>query len=133
MKDKSGGKPKRARFLGLYLSLRADLLRFAFWLSGDQSLAEDGAQKTLRPASKAHDSRAQQHELANFRAALRELPRKYREPLVLQVLMGYSTEDIAAKLDLSHAAVLTLLFRGRKQLRALCCEDADLDPEQRLQ
>jgi RNA polymerase sigma-70 factor (ECF subfamily) len=55
---------------------------------------------------------------------------EYREPLVLQVLMGYSTAEIAQELDLSNAAALTRLFRARKQLRALCGEDTRLDPEE---
>jgi RNA polymerase sigma-70 factor, ECF subfamily len=73
---------------------------------------------------------ADDQELAEMRAALFKLPDEYREPLVLQVLMGYSTAEIAAELDLSAAAVLTRLFRARKQLRALCGEDTRLDPEE---
>jgi RNA polymerase sigma-70 factor, ECF subfamily len=66
--------------------------------------------------------------LAEVRAALFKLPEEYREPLVMQVLMGYSTAEIAAELDLSNAAVLTRLFRGRKRLRELCGEDTSMDP-----
>ncbi len=73
---------------------------------------------------------AQDQDLAELRAALFRLPEEYREPLVLQVLMGFSTAEIAAELNLSGAAVLTRLFRGRKQLRALCGEDTSLDPEE---
>ena len=58
-----------------------------------------------------------------MRAALFKLPDDYREPLLLQVLMGYSTAEIARELNLSAAAVLTRLFRARQQLRALCGED----------
>ena len=72
----------------------------------------------------------QDHELAEMRAAIFKLPEEYREPLVLQVLMGYSTAEIGAELELSNAAVLTRLFRGRKKLRALCGEDTSLDPEE---
>jgi len=68
--------------------------------------------------------------LVELRAALFKLPDEYREPLVLQVLMGYSTTEIAAELGLSSAAVLTRLFRARKQLRVLCGEDTRLDPEE---
>ena len=70
------------------------------------------------------------HELVEMRAAIFRLPQEYREPLILQVLMGYSTAEIAAELDLSNAAVLTRLFRARKQLRVLCGEDTRLDPEE---
>jgi len=73
---------------------------------------------------------AQDQELAELRAALFKLPEEYREPLVLQVLMGYTTAEIAAELKLSNAAVLTRLFRGRTKLRALCGEDTSLDPEE---
>jgi len=73
---------------------------------------------------------AQGDDLAELRAALFKLPEEYREPLVLQVLMGYSTAEIAAELNLSNAAVLTRLFRGRNQLRALCGEDTPMDPEE---
>jgi RNA polymerase sigma-70 factor (ECF subfamily) len=73
---------------------------------------------------------AQDQELTELRAALFKLPEEYREPLVLQVLMGFSTAEIAAELSLSKAAVLTRLFRARKRLRALCGEDTHLDPEE---
>jgi RNA polymerase sigma-70 factor (ECF subfamily) len=72
---------------------------------------------------------AHEEDLAELRAALFKLPEEYREPLVLQVLMGYSTTEIAAELGLSTGAVLTRLFRARKQLRVLCGEDTSMDPE----
>src|SRR5450631_4169680 len=73
---------------------------------------------------------ADDHDVEELRAALFKLPDEYREPLVLQVLMGYSTAEIAAQLQLSNAAVLTRLFRARKQLRTLCGEDTRMDPEE---
>jgi RNA polymerase sigma-70 factor, ECF subfamily len=69
-------------------------------------------------------------DLVEMRAAIFRLPEEYREPLALQVLMGCSTAEIAAELDLSNAAVLTRLFRARKQLRTLCGEDTCSDPEE---
>src|SRR5260221_11882580 len=73
---------------------------------------------------------ADDQELAELRAAIFKLPAEYREPLVMQVLMGYSTAEIAAELGCSNAAVLTRLFRARKQLRVMCGEDTSLDPEE---
>jgi RNA polymerase sigma-70 factor (ECF subfamily) len=73
---------------------------------------------------------SQEQDLAELRTALFKLPAEYREPLVLQVLMGCSTAEIAAELGLSSAAVLTRLFRGRKRLRAMCGENTSLDPEE---
>jgi RNA polymerase sigma-70 factor (ECF subfamily) len=67
-------------------------------------------------------------ELTEMRAAIFKLPDEYREPLVMQVLMGYSTAEIAQELGLSGPAVLTRLFRARKQLRTLCGEDTSQDP-----
>jgi RNA polymerase sigma-70 factor (ECF subfamily) len=73
---------------------------------------------------------ADDQELVGLRTAIFKLPSEYREPLVMQVLMGYSTAEIAAELEMSNAAVLTRLFRARKQLRAMCGEDTSLDPEE---
>jgi RNA polymerase sigma-70 factor (ECF subfamily) len=70
---------------------------------------------------------AKDQDLAEIREALFKIPGKYREPLVMQVLMGFSTSEIAARLELSSAAVLMRLFRGRRKLRALCGEDTDSD------
>lgn len=69
-------------------------------------------------------------EIAELRRALFNLPEEYREPLVLQVLMGCSTAEIAEQLGLSGAAVLTRLFRARQQLRVTCGEDTSMDPEE---
>jgi RNA polymerase sigma-70 factor (ECF subfamily) len=57
-------------------------------------------------------------ELAGIREAMYELEPEYREPLVLQVLMGYAVEDIAEVMELNTATVLTRLFRARKKLAA---------------
>jgi RNA polymerase sigma-70 factor, ECF subfamily len=59
-------------------------------------------------------------DLFALRHAIMRLPIEYREPLVLQVLGGFSTEEIARELSLSSTAVLTRLFRARNKLRALC-------------
>jgi RNA polymerase sigma-70 factor (ECF subfamily) len=71
---------------------------------------------------------AEEQNIGEVRAALMKLPDEYREPLVLQVLMGYSTAEIARELNLSGPAVLTRLFRARRQLRAACGEDLSRDP-----
>jgi RNA polymerase sigma-70 factor, ECF subfamily len=73
---------------------------------------------------------AEEQDLNEMRAALFKLPDEYREPLVLQVLMGYSTAEIARELNLSGPAVLTRLFRARHQLRELCGEDTRLDSQE---
>jgi RNA polymerase sigma-70 factor (ECF subfamily) len=144
-------------------SLRPDLMRFAFWLARDRTVAEDVVQETmlrawrarteLRNASAARpwlltivrreyarlyerkqlptidvdECIARQDielalndtdpEIADLRRAIFALPDEYREPLVLQVLGGFSTAEIADELELSVPAVLTRLFRARNKLR----------------
>lgn len=59
-------------------------------------------------------------DLFTLRHAIMRLPLDYREPLLLQVIGGFSTAEIARELSLSSTAVLTRLFRARNKLRALC-------------
>ena len=49
-----------------------------------------------------------------FRGLVRR--RAAREPLVLQVLMGYSTKEIGEMMGLKQGAVLTRLHRARHKL-----------------
>jgi len=56
-------------------------------------------------------------ELDDMRQAIYELDDDYREPLVLQVLMGYSTNEIGEQMGLKQGAVLTRLHRARAKLR----------------
>jgi RNA polymerase sigma-70 factor (ECF subfamily) len=51
------------------------------------------------------------------------LPDDYREPLVLQVLLGYTTEEIATHMGLTVGAVLTRLFRARNRLRKIIAHE----------
>ena len=55
-------------------------------------------------------------DLDDMRAAILRLPDDYREPLVLQVLIGLTTLEIAGFMNLSQGAVLTRLHRARKML-----------------
>ncbi len=144
-------------------SFRPDLLRFAFWLARDRSVAEDVVQETMLRAWRARSDlqkatslrawlltiarreHARLHErkrhpeinldeaverqdealalhdsdpdIEDLRRAILSLPDEYREPLVMQVLGGFSAGEIAAELKLSVPAVLTRLFRARNKLR----------------
>lgn len=53
-------------------------------------------------------------KLRNYMAAL---PEEYREPLVMQVIGGFSSDEIANLLQLNVNTVNTRLFRARKLLR----------------
>lgn len=153
---------RERQFERLCSPLKADLLRYAFWLSRDHALAEDIVQEALLRAWKSIDSlenvaavkpwlltivrrefartferkrhetvdiaaldtgndpalaAAGNPEVDDMRQAMLRLEPIYREPLVLQVLFGYSTAEIAAHLGISLPAVLTRLFRAREKLR----------------
>ncbi len=58
-------------------------------------------------------------EIADLRRAILAVPAEYREPMVLQVLGGFSPGEIARELGLTVPAVLTRLFRARNKLRDL--------------
>lgn len=147
------------------------LYRYAYWLSGSQSIAQDLVQETFLRAWRGFDS-LQKKESAKYwlitilrrenarrferkrlrqvdmevdtipspsrygeidssaeafalRHALNDITPEYREPLLLQVLCGYSCKDIAQALDLTPEAVMTRLYRARKQLRNKLNEDSD--------
>ena len=59
------------------------------------------------------------------REAIYRLEDDYREPLVLQVLMGYSTNEIAEQMGLKQGAVLTRLHRARLKLKEAVLNEDD--------
>jgi RNA polymerase sigma-70 factor (ECF subfamily) len=59
----------------------------------------------------------QEPDLADVRREILDLDDIYREPLVLQVLFGYSTLEIADLMEINQATVLTRLHRAREKLR----------------
>ena len=58
-----------------------------------------------------------------LRQGILRLAPKYREPLLLQVVMGYSCDEIANELGVSKSAVMTQLFRAREQLKTRLQKD----------
>ncbi len=54
-----------------------------------------------------------------MRDALWKLPEGYREPLLLQVLGGFTCAEIAAMVNLSEANVMQRLTRARQALRKM--------------
>ncbi len=150
------------RFEGLCARYRPDVFRFALWLAGDGTVAEDVVQETFLRAWRAIDSLAdpdaarawllaiarREHarlyerkrpatvalddliatedpalasmpseDHSDVGAAISSLDADYRTPLVLQALMGYSTDEIASHLGLTRSAVLSRLHRARQKLR----------------
>lgn len=58
-----------------------------------------------------------------LRKGMAALPKKYREPILLQVVMGFSCKEIAGQLGVSKSAVMTQLFRAREMLKSNLQED----------
>lgn len=54
-----------------------------------------------------------------LREALRALPPSYREPLLLQVIGGFSCDEIAKIMQLTPGATMTRLSRARLALRKM--------------
>ena len=49
--------------------------------------------------------------------AMEDLEPEYRDPLLLQVIGGFSGDEIAKMLDLNNNTVMTRLFRARNKLK----------------
>lgn len=67
------------------------------------------------PVDTEHENTSQR----DMRRAIAKLSDEYREPLILQVIMGFSGDEIAEQLDLNKNTVMTRLFRARSQLKEL--------------
>lgn len=67
---------------------------------------------------------AQGQERVELENLLQALPENYREPLMLQVLGGFSGREIAQMLSITEQNVMVRLTRARHALRRL------VDPEQ---
>lgn len=77
----------------------------------------------LTPAQSAMIADDDTSELDEVRQAIYRLEDDYREPLVLQVLLGYSTKEIAELIGIKPGAVLTRLHRARIKLKELHDKD----------
>ena len=80
----------------------------------------------LTPAQEALIAETHDDKVDDVREAIYRLDDEYREPLVLQVLMGYSTKEIAELMELKQGAVLTRLHRARHKLKDAMDRD-DID------
>ncbi|GAD78912.1 putative RNA polymerase ECF-type sigma factor [Vibrio ezurae NBRC 102218] len=71
------------------------------------------------PGNEAHISDDGFHQSEWLQAQIMRLDLEYREPLFLQVVGGFSGEEIGDILDLNKNTVMTRLFRARNQLKEL--------------
>jgi len=157
---------RQRRFTSLCEPCRAEVFRFALWLSRSRTVAEEVVQETFLRAWRSFDAlkenstvrawlltiarreharlyERKRHptvnideltgtesgalvaiderdpdEISDVRKAILELEDEHREPLILQVMMGFSTQEIASYLGINEGAVSTRLFRARNRLRA---------------
>lgn len=58
-----------------------------------------------------HDKELMQQKIA-------ALPSEYKEPLLLQLVAGFTAEEIAEQLELNKNTVLTRLFRAKNMLKS---------------
>lgn len=71
----------------------------------------------LTPSQAGMLAETDDSDLDEMREAIYRLDDDYREPLVLQVLMGHSTKEIAELMGIKPGAVLTRLHRARLKLK----------------
>ncbi len=76
----------------------------------------------LTPAQTGMLAGTDNSDLRDMREAIYKLDDDYREPLVLQVLMGHSTKEIAELMGINPGAVLTRLHRARIKLKNIVDE-----------
>ena len=79
---------------------------------------------SLTPSQSAMLAETEDPNIAEMREALYRLEDDYREPLVLQVLMGHSTKEIAELMGIKAGAVLTRLHRARIKLKEEVAKEA---------
>ena len=79
---------------------------------------------SLDPDQLHNEAGLDQIEDMNMQQALAKLDEAYREPLLLQVLGGYSCEEIGELLGLTAQAVRTRLFRARQKMRLYLTEES---------
>ncbi len=85
----------------------------------------DDHEATLPEAS--HLEPDQQMEAMMLHKAILALEPEYRDPLALQVIGGFSGDEIGAMLDLNNNTVMTRLFRARNKLRSVLDGNRDGD------
>jgi RNA polymerase sigma-70 factor (ECF subfamily) len=67
-------------------------------------------------------------ERVELEQCLNALPESYREPLVLQVLGGFSGKEIAQMMGISEENVMTRLSRARQALRRMTGHESTAQP-----
>lgn len=69
------------------------------------------------------------HKQMELHQAIMRLDKDYRDPLLLQVIGGFSGKEIADILDLNNNTVMTRLFRARSKLKNILVPDSGAEGE----
>ncbi len=154
---------KQKRFDALVNALYMDIFRYAYWLCGNRSVAEDLVQETYLRAWRSFESLkgdkaakawlitilrrenarlyernqptlvdvdeevladptvdlVQSLESHMLQKSINKLELEFREPLMLQIIGGFSVDEISKILELNKNTVLTRLFRARNKLKVM--------------
>ena len=100
-----------------------DLEQFESWLMRILvNQCKDVLRKRKREAGNFVDDISEADNMCedlHLRQALKNLPDKYRLPLVLHHVEGYSVEDVARMLGITEKLTVSRLYQARKALRRL--------------
>jgi len=95
--------------------LRSEERRARRWRLLSLKFSSNGRDPRPSPQGRLLKEEATEHVVR----ALAELPLKYRSPLVLREMEGWSYQDIAATLGCGEGTVKSRIHRGRTRLRRL--------------
>jgi RNA polymerase sigma-70 factor (ECF subfamily) len=65
-------------------------------------------------------------EYRELRRIIANLGEEYREPLMMQILMGFTGDEIAEQLNLNKNTVMTRLFRARNQIKEVLLREQSI-------
>jgi RNA polymerase sigma-70 factor, ECF subfamily len=107
---------------------RTKAMRLAEITDIEIGTASDDRPMTFDPAdwsNLADESMLKSELRARIAEAVVELPRIYREPVILRDLKGFSTEEASSKLRVKDQTLKSRLHRGRMLLRGQLADFAD--------
>lgn len=92
-----------------------------------QLFALEPAEEATKPEDRdgPEDSQSGQRRLQKLDRAIEQLPRHYKEPLILTAFQGLTQRQVAEQLGVTTKAVEVRLHRARKRLHAILQIDAD--------
>lgn len=111
----------------LYTILRREIARHFARKSSQERSLNDSDSTDFNP--EVLDNISYRYDCAlsddiNLRQAIDKIPIDYRDALMLQVLGGYSCEEIAKISNTKAGTIMTRIFRARQKLRQLLTADS---------